>query len=282
VLADYKEMGGGYVSLTPLVGDAFMDPQLDERIAYLQSCEFVTGIGFTTNAVLEHRLSDDKLRAIITPLKHLSISVYGLDTEEYEAMTRKKTYREMVDSINRILQIATFPVTLSFRLLKRRPEKEVVDWFATEIGITPEEIGPRDGEYRIFVNSFMTGEYRNWGAYNNENRPLPFGASWLPFEPQKVRPQCMVPLLAFMVYSNGSVSFCNCDNFDDIEELRLGNVNDDTLSNIYNSAKTKSLWDWASSGVPAFCQKCSFHIPMSILDVEPQILSDPHILIRAG
>jgi MoaA/NifB/PqqE/SkfB family radical SAM enzyme len=281
VLADYQEMGGGYVSLTPLVGDVFMDSQLDERIAYMQECDFVTGIGFTTNAVMAHRLSDEKLRAIVTPLKHLSISIYGLDQEEYEAMTRKNTYREMIDSIRRILSIATFPVTLSFRALKTRTETELLDWLKTELGVAPEEIGPEKGRHRISINSFI-GTYGNWGKYSKENRPLPYDAVWGAFERQPVRPQCMIPLLAFLVFSNGNVSFCNCDNFDDTEELRLGNVNDDTLSNIYNNAKTKSLWNWAQSGVPAFCQNCSFHIPMSFLSSRPDTLTNPYGLVGAG
>lgn len=281
VLADYKEMGGGYVSLTPLVGDVFMDQQLGERIAYLQECEFVTGIGFTTNAVMAHRLSDEKLRAIITPLKHLSISIYGMDPEEYEAMTRKETYREMIDSIRRILSIATFPVTLSFRALKKHTESELLGWLKSELGVAPEEIGQEKGRHRVFINSFMQA-YGNWGIYSKENRPLPFDASWWSFQPQPVRPQCMIPILAFMVFSSGNVSFCNCDNFDDTEELRLGNANDDTLSNIYNNAKTKSLWNWAKSGVPAFCQNCSHHIPMSFLNTQPEVLANPHIIVGAG
>jgi hypothetical protein len=159
---------------------------------------------------------------------------------------------------------------------------DLLNWLSSEIGVTQEEIGTEVGRHRVYVNSFMTGEYRNWGVYDNKNRPLPFGASWVPFEPQAVRPQCVIPLLAFMVFSSGSVSFCNCDNFNDTEELRLGNVNEDSLSNIYNNAKTKSLWDWANKGVPAFCQRCSFHSPISMLDALPQILTNPHIIVGAG
>ena len=281
VLADYKEMGGGYVSLTPLVGDVFMDPELQERLAYMRECEFVTGIGFTTNAVMSNRLSDEKLRAIIGSLKHLSISIYGIDAEEYEAMTRKKTYRESIEAIRRILAVATFPVILSFRNLKKHSEKEVLDWLKSELGVAREEIGEEKGRHKVYVNSFMY-VYCNWGIYSNEKRPLPFDASWEAFQPQKVRPQCLIPILAFMVYSSGSVSFCNCDNFDDAEELRLGNANTDSLSNIYNNAKTKSLWNWAKHGVPAFCQNCSHHIPMELLRRDPAILANPHLIAGAG
>lgn len=281
VLDDYREMGGGYVSLTPLVGDVFMDPELDKRIAYLRSCDWVTGIGFTTNAVMAHRLSDEKLREIVTSLKMMSISIYGIDEEEYEAMTRKKTYRQMLDSIRRILSFAPFPVTFSFRALKKRTNAEVLNWLKTEFDIDQQDIGQERGRHRIEVNSFID-VYGNWGIYNDENRPLPFDAEWREFQPQPVRPQCMIPILAFMVFSSGNVSFCNCDNFDDASELRLGNVNEDSLSNIYNNAKTRSLWNWAQNGVPKFCQGCSFHIPMGFLYAQPQVLTDPHIIVGAG
>ncbi len=82
-LDDYRNMGGGYVSLTPLVGDVLMDRHIRERIDYLQTCDFVSGIGFTTNAAMAHRFSDRELATIVGPLQRLSISIYGLDEGEY-------------------------------------------------------------------------------------------------------------------------------------------------------------------------------------------------------
>jgi Iron-sulfur cluster-binding domain len=76
--------------------------------------------------------------------------------------------------------------------------------------------------------------------------------------------------------------FLSCDNFQDAEELSLGNMMDRPLSEIYNSEKARKLWDWAGSGVPAFCQKCSFHMPMAMLASNPSIVDDPFQIVGAG
>ena len=273
-LDDYRALGGGYVSLTPLVGDVLLDRHLRERIDYLRKCDFVSGIGFTTNAAMAHRFSNQELESIIGPLQRLSISIYGLDEGEYEAMARKRTYSHMLEGVRRIVDAAAVPVSLEFRLLKQRSEGFIETWLRDEVGLRPD-----DG--RTFVNSVMLN-YANWGKYDDANRPLPNQAKWFSMQPAKHRPQCLIPLFACIVFSNGNVSFCPCDNYDDIDEFRLGNVMQQPLASLYNSDKANALWDWSRSGVPKFCQNCSFHIPLSVLSERPDILEDPYQIVGAG
>jgi MoaA/NifB/PqqE/SkfB family radical SAM enzyme len=273
-VADYGDMGGGYVSLTPLVGDVLLDRHLRDRIDTLRRCDFVSGIGFTTNGAMAHRFSGKDLDAIIGPLQRLSISIYGLDEGEYEAMARKKTYRRMIDGVRRIVAASSVPVSLEFRLLKERPEGFIETWLRDEVGLRP-------GDGRTVVNSVVMN-YANWGKFDEANRPLPNEAKWFAMQKATERPQCLIPLFAFIVFSGGNVSFCPCDNYDDIDEFRLGNVMADSLSNLYNSEKAKALWDWSRSGVPEFCQSCSFHIPLSVLADRPTILEDPYQIVGAG
>jgi sulfatase maturation enzyme AslB (radical SAM superfamily) len=272
-VSDYADMGGGYVSLTPLVGDVFLDRFLLERIAFLNKVPSVSAIGFTTNAAMAHRFDDKELAAIIAPLKRLSISIYGLDREEYETMTRKPTYNRMIEGIRRIVDVSSIQVWLEFRLLRKRPRQFVEAWVENEVGVM---LGTK-----ACVRSILT-DYANWGIFDDANMPLPQDAKWHRFEPSVSRPQCLIPLFAFIVFSNGNVSFCPCDNFQDVEELRLGNVMDHSLSELYNSEKARKLRDWAGWGVPAFCQKCSFHIPMSILETKPSLIDDPYQISGAG
>jgi MoaA/NifB/PqqE/SkfB family radical SAM enzyme len=273
-LDDYRDIGGGYVSLTPLVGDVLLDRHLRERIDYLRKCDFVSGIGFTTNAAMAHRFSDRELDRIIGPLQRLSISVYGLDEGEYEAMARKKTYLRMVEGVRRIVNAASVPVSLEFRLLKQRAEGFIETWLRDEVGL-------KTNDGRTFVNSVMLN-YANWGKYDQANRPLPNQAKWFSMQPTQDRPQCLIPLFACMVFSNGNVSFCPCDNYDDIEEFRLGNVMTEPLGSLYNSDKARALWDWSAAGVPGFCQNCSFHIPLSVLSDRPSLLENPYQMVGAG
>lgn len=272
-LEDYREMGGGYVSITPLVGDVLLDRHLKERIEVIRKAEWVTGVGMTTNAAMAHRFDDSELEDIVSSFEWISISIYGCDQEEYEIMTKRRTYKQLLNGIRRICTYARNPVSLEFRLLKKRPREELDRWLREEVF----EAEPTN----CFVNSTLL-KYANWSIYSAENNPLPFNAQWAPEEPKDHKAQCLIPIFGFMVFSNGNVSFCPCDNFDDVEELRLGNINEQSLIDIYNSDKVQRLWDWKKHGIPEFCKRCTFYAPLKKLARKPGLLTNPHTYVGAG
>ena len=76
---DYADVGGGFLSLTPLVGDAFLDRNLIERLRFLESVPQIRELGVTTNAAMAHRFDDRDLRYVVGRFGKLSISIYGVD-----------------------------------------------------------------------------------------------------------------------------------------------------------------------------------------------------------
>src|SRR6185369_3006675 len=122
VINDYIDIGGGYLSLSPVVGDIFADNDLMERLDYIKSRHEITSLSVTTNAVLVSRYSDSELRQIVTSFDKIVISVYGIDREEYSLMTQSNNYNEMLSGISRILEQAdhTVEVQFAFRFLKKR------------------------------------------------------------------------------------------------------------------------------------------------------------------
>lgn len=272
-LEDYREMGGGYVSLTPLVGDIFLDKYLKKRIELIREAEWVTGLGVTTNAAMAHRFNDSELEDVISAFERFSISIYGCDPEEYEAMTKRRTYERMLDGIRRICAYARNPVSLEFRLLKERSPDSLMEWLEKEVF----QAEPTN----CSITSILI-KYANWGIYDADNKPLPFDAEWTPEKPKDKKAQCLIPIFAFIVFSNGNVSFCPCDNFNDVEELSLGNINQRSLSDIYNSEKVRALWDWKGHGVPEFCKRCTFYRPLKKLAKYPNLLIDPSPMVGAG
>ena len=249
-LADYSAMGGGALSLTPVVGDVFLDDFLMERIAAIRKHELITSLSFTTNAVASDRLTDEELKFVLDNTDRVHISVYGIDDEEYSAMTRRDHYERTVRNIKRIMGLSADKgrLRLGFRFLKKRDEGEVQAWLLENFGA----LIPYTG----------TNRFANWGAAMDTTSGLPFSAEWL--EEKTNRSQCLIPLVACQVFADGGVSFCHCDDYDATEELSLGNIAENTLIDLYNSEKARSLWDFEHR-VPDFCRKCSFHIPLSEL-----------------
>ena len=260
VLQDYSELGGGYLSLTPVTGDILMDKHLLARLEMIKRYPAITEIGVTTNAAMLDRFSDDEVATIVNSMARIQISVYGIDEEEYVAMTKKNTYDRAVRGIQRILAVRTKNVDLAFRLLKQHSRQDINDWIANVIG----------RKEHVAVNSFMTGGYANFSTMDT-NGPLPFGATW--GDARSNKDQCLIPLLAAQVSSNGDVGFCPAVG--GLEGLRLGNIGHTSLAEIYNSPTTRALWDW-SSDVPKACKTCTFHQPLSTVRNDPSILDNPY------
>jgi MoaA/NifB/PqqE/SkfB family radical SAM enzyme len=258
VLNDYSSMGGGYLSLTPR-GEVFLDPLLMERISLLNKYPRIKGISVTTNAVPIDRFSDRSLRQLLKSFIRIHISIYGLDSEEYSLMTRRDFYSRMVSNINKIIEFVDRDKTsicFGFRLLKAHSEKDIVDWLQKNLGTADLPFG-------------YTYTYTNWrGAFSD---PLPFEGKWQ--ERAQGKCHCIMPLIEGVVYSNGDVSYCPCTEFDIIEEFKLGNIDDQSLSDIFNSDKNRDLW----SNLPKTCLTCSYYHPITQLPLSA--FQDPVSLI---
>src|SRR5215475_13722152 len=81
------EMGGGFLSLTPLVGDVLLDRYLSDHLQFLRTVPEIRSLGVTTNGAMMHRFGDAELATILPSFDRLSLSIYGTDASEYATMT---------------------------------------------------------------------------------------------------------------------------------------------------------------------------------------------------
>jgi hypothetical protein len=263
VISEYVSIGGGAVSLTPMVGEVFADKLLPARLEFLQSDRAISGVSATTNATLAYRYDDHELRGILRNFKRIHVSIYGLDSEEFKTMTRQDEYSNTLEQIRRILSLAPEGVVIvTFRLLKNRSPAEVAAWI--------DDVTERAGVARV-PYSWGT-EYGNWSQLDT-SQPLPFDATW---RAERVNTdQCLQPFVSFQVMVDGALSFCACVNYDNNQALALGSINEDSLVSLLQGDKLKKLWHWREYGVPDYCRHCSFHIPMEAGKSLPSCLRDP-------
>lgn len=264
ILKDYSEMGGGKLSLTPKMGDIFFDDLLIERLDVIKKYPKITGISVTTNAILSDRFSDKELKQIVTSFQRMLISVYGIDNEEYMLMTRRDTYQRMIDNLSRIIKVSRKPnvIRLGFRLLKERSKSEIESWIITNF------------HKKIPYN--VTNHYMDWGGSLDSKKLLPFSAKW---KQAKVNAsQCIIPLVACLIFSNGDVSFCSCNDYAIKEEFRLGNISNQTLSEIINSNKNENLWK-SPLNLPKSCKFCVSHRAFNNLENYSYLFDDPQEFI---
>jgi len=270
----YVAWGGGPLSFTPIVGEAMLDPWIFRRLDLLapfREAGAVTTLSVTTNATALERFDDAALDRLAAGFDRFKVSVYGIDAEEFEAMTQKPLYGRMVSGLKRLLARSPGRVWVGFRFLKRRSEEEAREWLA---GVARE--AGHDGPVPV---GSITGTYANWGQMATP--ALPFEGAWAPAPSEPHRGQCFVPRLGVQVLSSGHVSFCNCANFDAHEQLIIGHVAERPLAEMYESERVRRLWRWSEFGTPEFCRRCSFHMPMSTATDRPDVFRDPVAFVGA-
>jgi radical SAM protein with 4Fe4S-binding SPASM domain len=91
------EIGFRKVFLTPMLGDAFMDKTLDKKLEYLESNHLINEYGLYTNFIL----ADVDLVNKLKKLRELSISVYGVNLEDFKLVTKKdqKQFEKFVKNL---------------------------------------------------------------------------------------------------------------------------------------------------------------------------------------
>jgi MoaA/NifB/PqqE/SkfB family radical SAM enzyme len=269
-LSDYSDMGGGPVSLTPIAGDVFFDDLLLERIKLSKKFKNITSIGFTTNAATSDRLSDNEMRWLVKNTDMMEISIYGLSEEEYNLITRRNDYSKVIKNIARIIKINTEAgedggrMSFGLRFLKNHNFKRIRSFMRNELN---KNIG-----YDDFSSVYVT--YGNWSGLIDTSTPLPLEAEWSKEKAQHT--PCLIPMIGGQVLADGSVSLCHCVDYGKESGFYLGNINKNSLSDIYSCKIIEKLWDLNDDpGMPSACTGCTFYRPLSDLPSCEHIFEDP-------
>jgi radical SAM protein with 4Fe4S-binding SPASM domain len=262
VLADYSEMGGGALSLTPMVGDVFLDKLLPQRIQLIQKHERITRVSITTNATFADRYSDEDLARIVGALDKIHISIYGITPEEHALSARRNDYERVLASIGKVLRVRSPKtlITFGFRVLRKYEDAVYRKWI--------------QDHFQTDVLFGATCSYANWGGRMNDGQALPWDAEWM--GPRQNTRQCLLPLIACQVFVNGDVSFCPCCDYDALPEFALGNLQNHSLLDLYNTPRVRRLWNWEEKGnMPDYCKQCTFHLSLDELPKCKSMFLDP-------
>jgi len=91
------DIGFRRVFLTPMLGDAFMDKTLDKKLDFLENHKLINEYGLYTNFIL----ADVDLVNRLKKLRELSISVYGVNLEDFKLVTKKEKnqYEKFINNL---------------------------------------------------------------------------------------------------------------------------------------------------------------------------------------
>ncbi len=241
-VGDYMSTGGGSVGLTPIVGDALIDPKFLDRVRYIRSFPQADRIWVTTNAILLDKHGVDAV--LDSGLTSVTISTAGFEEEMYRRVYRNSSYQRMRRNVLRLLEEnhkrkRPLPVTIGLR--PDRPLYEVMRHpdFAPILAYGPE---------LDFTWSYTSANGRITRESLPETMRLRVVAS-------RSEP-CVNIYNGPMVLPDGTVMACSCvAAMDAIPDLSVGNVLKSHLLEIWTSPALKQIR--ASFGTPHLNRTCA-------------------------
>lgn len=252
VVKDYVAMGGGPVSLTPIMGDALLDPHLIERLQILKAHPEITQISLVTNAIALDSYSDKDVHYLLEALDSIMISIGGLDAETYKTMHGVDLFHRVSNATERLMRIKDI---LS-------PSAKLAFAFRTNDFKFESHYRKKIREYRkrgIFISHICNYANFSGAVQNDQNRKI----SVLMKDGHK-RSTCVFPRLSMCVCWDGTITACGCADFEG-SALIIGHAGKDALSEVWSGKKRWGIIDSFPKGTPShFCRLCSAYQPDTV------------------
>jgi len=229
-------------------GDPVLHPKIDEFIKYAKDKNSAKNITIATGA---NALNPDLSKKIIlSGLDTIFFSVDSLTEEKYKKIKGTDNYGKVLENIFDFVRIK--------ENLKSVTPRIIVKMLATDIV-------KDDVEFfiRLWINIadlvLIDKEITIWDGTNQRVNDLIKNMENYNFEKPKTRYPCNRPWYMISVYSDGKVTICP-EDWD--QKMIIGDVNDDSLFNIWNGDKLNLIkkyhiegkWDKLST-----CQFCEAH-----------------------
>lgn len=225
---DYCEIGGGSVNLTPIVGDALIDPKFLERVKYLRSQYKIDRIHLTTNGILLDKHGIEEI--LNSGITSILISTAGFEEEMYKRVYQSNSYQRMKKNVLDLLKynsINKTPVYITIGLRADRPLKELL----------------KDKDFQPILNYKPNIDF-TWSFTSANGR---ITRDMLP-EAMKLRivasrrQPCVNTFNGPIVLPDGTVMLCSCvAAMDAVDDLGIGNIMESSLIDMWTNHKVKEI-----------------------------------------
>ena len=272
-VGDFLNSGGGSVGLTPIVGEALIDPKFLERVRHLRARPAIDRIFLTTNAILLDRVG---VRNILTSgLTTVNISTASFDAANYRRIYRSPAYERMKNNVTDLVTENArlgSPVNISIGLRTDRPLAEVM----------------RDRDFQPILAHHPAVDF-TWSftsAGGRVTREILPSAMKLRVAPVKQEP-CASLYNGPIVLPDGVVLACSCvAAMDAVDDLSIGNILDGNLLDIFGGTRMREIRaQFTACGEPMnrTCSECEMYRNLELYRTkEGQIRADLNRKRRGG
>lgn len=251
IVKEYSQMGGGPLSLTPVMGDLFLDTHLIDRFRTLEKYPNINQVTFTTNGIAFENLSNEDLKYILAKTYLIQFSIGGLDKETYKKLYKVDKFETVLEAVERTISLRdSLKNDLKIVLAFRTNNHNFLRDFADELdrwkkrGVLVSHISV----YNNFGGGITTEEVQV-----KKNRV---------FSKKMV---CVLPLINSHVYSNGKITNCGCVDAEG-NGLIIGDVTESSLTDAWRGGRREEILNSFSAGIPPkLCQNCTAYRPLNYL-----------------
>jgi MoaA/NifB/PqqE/SkfB family radical SAM enzyme len=249
IVNEYASMGGGPVTLTPLVGDALIDPHFLQRLHILDECSQISQISLTTNAIAFSRYSDEEVIRILDIIDCIQVSIGGLDSETYKSLYGVNRFDQVKNALERLLILkdeVSDPPYINFAFRTN-------DWrFELRYRQKLEEYRKRGA----FVSHIWN--YANYAGLVHKDSNLKLEVMDGNMEK---RLTCIYPVVHMAIGWDGRITACGCADFEGTA-LKIGQAGENHLNQVWSGEKRTAILDsFARGKIPGICRECSAYQP---------------------
>jgi hypothetical protein len=246
-LGDFVKIGGGSVGLTPIVGDALIDPHFVNRVKRLRAEPNIDRIWVTTNAILLDKHGVEEVLA--SGITHMNISTAGFDEAMYVRVYRNKSYRRMRENVVELLRLNAqrdTPIPIAIALRPDRPLDDVM----------------KDADFQEILAYRPELDF-TW-AYTSANGRIHRDALPAAMKLRTVsrRPESCVNLWnGPIVLPDGTVMACSCvAAMDAAADLGIGNILQSDLLEMWRGRRLQEVrGSFGTSSLNQTCAGCDMY-----------------------
>ncbi len=250
IIEQYCDMGGGTIGIGSMQSDFLSDPLLMERLKKIDSSKKKLWVHSSTPLISAKKYNDKELLWILKCFDYMGVSAMGYDRDSYLKMAGIDgfdIFKEQLERLKRLIvdNALKLRVDIAFRINDKRTLM-------------------RSAFYKEAKNMFpivdIKDSFFSWfGSVKPED--LPNGAKLILCDNSKMQDNCVVPNATLAIQANGKVVGCGC--IDWLEKYVIGDVNRNTLTEIWLSTKAKKFRNaFRRRKIPTIYKDCGLYVSL--------------------
>ena len=248
-VGDFVKIGGGSVMLTPIVGDALIDPRFVERVKYLRSIQLIDRIKVVTNGILLDKHGIENI--LNSGITEIDISTAGFDESTYEKVYRSNSYKKVKNNVEELVRLNSLRKEPILVVIALRSDRSLND-------VLRDEDFQQILKYKPIID--FTWSFTSAGGRITKEM-LPDTMKLRKVTSRKKT--CVQLYNGPIVLADGTVMACSCvAAMDAINDLGIGNIMENSLIEIWNGYKMSELRkSFGKDNLNNTCAKCDMYRP---------------------